>query len=77
MDSLFSDCLSLLIIPDISKFNNYNEKDLIEKPNYNLIDKILNFTFDFYISVSKPESHDILNDNEFKKKMEYEMNKFL
>ena len=77
MHSLLSDCLSLLFIPDISKWNNYNENDLNEIRNYNRINNILNFNFDYYKEMPNPESYDFSNDVEFKKQIEAKINKFL
>ena len=77
MHFLFSDCLSLLFIPDISNWNNYNQNDLNEIPNYNRINNILNFTYDYIIEMPNLEIYDLSNDVEFKKQLEGKMNKFL
>ena len=77
MNSVFSDCLSLLFIPDISNWNNYNENDLHEIPDYNRINDTLNFIFEYYVNLLNPERYDISNDNDYKQQLKDKMDKFL
>ena len=74
--SLFSDCLSLLFIPDISKWNNYNENDLNDIPDYNRINNLININSDFHKEVSNPESYDMFNDTDYKQQAKYWIEKF-
>ena len=77
MYSLFSNFLSLLYIHDISIWDNYNEDHLKSIPDYNRLDKILNFPSDYYKEISNPGSYNVLNDNEIKKQIQDKINKFL
>ena len=78
MKYLFSDCYLLLYPPDISKWNNYNENDLNEKPDYERIKKVLNFSSDILILSPSPDKYEIFNNFEFlKKQLEDKLDKFL
>ena len=58
---LFSDCFSLLYIPNISIWKNYNDN---YKPNYFQINNIFNFSNDIFAGISNDyESFEILNGN--------------
>ena len=72
--SLFSDCLSLLFIPDISKWNNYNSDHLNDIPDYNLINNAININSDFHKEVSNPESYDMINDTDYEQQLKYWIN---
>ena len=61
MNSLFSDCFSILILPDISKWNNYNENHINLIPDYNKINDIINLDC-FYINESSEDYKKMLND---------------
>ena len=69
MLSLFSDCFSLLFIPDISKWNNYNCDDLNDIRDYKRIDNILNFPYDFH--------KQIFNQVSYIQELEDKINEFL
>ena len=78
MKGLFSDCDLLLDIPDISKWNNYKENDLYEKPDYEIMEKILNFSEDIHISSPSLDYEEIFNNFEFWKKQTLDkIDKFL
>ena len=66
MKCLFSDCFSILILPDISKWNNYNENDINLIPDYNEINDFINFESLFVTTAQ--ESQKILNDPSFSEK---------
>ena len=53
MKYLFSDCFTITILPDISKWNNYNENDINLIPNYNQINDIINFDSLFFTTAQK------------------------
>jgi len=77
MHSLFSDCFAILFIPEISNLNNYNDEDLNGKPNYKIINDILNFVSDYYKEIENPENYDILNDTDCKQQLEDKIKKFI
>ena len=64
MRSIFSECLSLLILPDISIWDNYDEDELNSLPNYNLLNNFKNFDFEVVDFSHSPENDDIYNDIE-------------
>ena len=64
MNCLYSDCNLLLYFPDISNWNNYNENDLNEKPNYTRIKNVLKISEDIMSYSSSPENADIFNNIE-------------
>ncbi len=75
---MFYNCSSLSSLPDISKWNNYNENDLNEKPGYERIKKVINFSSDILILPPSPDKYEIFNNFEFlKKQLEDKLGKFL
>ena len=69
MFSLYSDCVLSLFIPALSEWNNYNEDNLYERPDYNYINKILNIIIDYYILSTSPENDENFNNIEFLRKI--------
>ena len=48
MNCLFSNCINSLIMPDLSKWKNYNENDINDTDDYSRLNDINNFD-DYYI----------------------------
>ena len=65
MKCLISDCLSLTILPDLYKWNNYNEYDINEEPDYDKINKIFDVNYKLELFVSSPEDYKIINETGF------------
>ena len=63
--SLFSGCLSLIFKPDISNWNNYNEDNINEIPNMELINRYHNLNFDITAFHLSPKDLESLNDLDF------------
>ena len=62
MFSLFQDCLSLTFLPDISKWNNYDEDDINEKIDYEQLNKFDNLNMDNVFPSVTIQDDKILND---------------
>ena len=78
MFSLYSDCILLLFIPDISEWDNYNEDNLNERPDYNRINELLNFYIYITVFSTSPENDELLYNIGFmKKKLKDKAEKFL
>ena len=78
MNCLYSDCNLLLYFPDVSNWNNYNENDLNEKPNYKRIKDVLKISSDIKSYSSSPENADIFNNIEYAdKKLEDMIDRFM
>ena len=65
MLSLFSDCLSLSFLPDISKWNNYNEDDINETPDYVFLNRLDNLNCDLRYYRASPKDDKLLNDIDY------------
>ena len=66
MKAIFTDCLSLSFLPDISKWKNYNEDDINEIPDYNIIEKLhsINREYTYFLS-SHEEAEIVIDDYKF------------
>ena len=76
MFSLYSDCVLLLFIPDISEWNNYNEDNLNGRPDYNHINELLNYNIDITIFSTSPENDEFFNNIEFWNKIIKDISNF-
>ena len=68
---MFSDCFTITIIPDISKWKNYNEKNIKKIPNYNQLNDIFNFNY-MFVSSTPQEKEIILKDPNYLEDKLYE-----
>ena len=62
MYALFYDCLSLCLLPDISKWNNYNENDINETVIYDLFNRLEDTNVNSIYSSTPLKDSEILND---------------
>ena len=70
--SIFSDCLTLSFLPDISNWNNYKEKYIYETPDYERINRIENLNVEYTFFPSTIEDDKIFNDSILMENLRFE-----